>query len=234
MCSILVSIMKAILVCVDYGDILALTLPYNRHHFHKMVVVTTPQDAETRKVATDNYCMVHETESFYKDGAAFNKWLALEEGLDILGRSGWITIMDADILWPKVAPLNDLKEDTIYSPRRYMNPEYTVPPENIWHTFPMHPVGHIWAGYTQIFHASAAGPVPWHMSHHTCGGPDTVFQNRWKNKVRTSWNCLHLGPTETNWCGRIVPKIDGTPMNRFVDTKVMMEEHRRNFSNLGG
>ena len=39
--------MNAILVCVDYSDLLAITLPHNRHHFNKVMVVTTPEDKDT-------------------------------------------------------------------------------------------------------------------------------------------------------------------------------------------
>lgn len=226
--------MKAILTCVEYGDLLALTLPYNRHHFERVVVVTTPQDTETIQVAQENNCIIYATEKFYANGAQFNKWEPLEEGLDILGRSGWICIMDADIAWPKVIPNQIWNVDTLYSPRRYINHHLNIPPESLWPAFEIHPVSHIWAGYSQIFHASAAGPAPWHMSHHTAGGPDTVFQNKWTKKERLSWKCLHIGPTEMNWCGRITPRVDGTRPNRHVDTRVMMEEHRKNFNKHGG
>ncbi len=226
--------LKAIITCVDYGDILALTLPYNRHHFEKVVVVTTPGDRETIELAEANNCLVHATSDFYKDGAVFNKWSPLEQGLDLLGRSGWIAIMDADIAWPKVIPDQKLFEHTMYSPRRYVNPQLTLPPENVWAGFQVHPVGHIWAGYTQVFHADHAGPEPWHMEHHNAGGPDTVFQNRWASRQRFSWRVLHIGPTETNWNGRITPKIDGTRFNRTVDLERMMQEHRYSFKKFGG
>lgn len=46
--------LNCIIVCVDYYDILAYTLSYNREHFNKVVVVTSPFDPKTRKVALDN------------------------------------------------------------------------------------------------------------------------------------------------------------------------------------
>lgn len=226
--------MKAIIVCVEYDDILELTLPYNRHHFDSVVVVTTPQDTATQAIATANNCIVHLSNDFYANGAHFNKWIPLEQGLDVLGRDGWLVIMDADVAWPKRATFNELDQSVMYSPRRYMNPHYSIPPESRWHSYPMHGVRHIWAGYTQIFHASAAGPIPWHESHYNCGGPDTIFQHRWKVKKRTPWNCLHLGPTETNWNGRIAPRKDGKRIDRTVDTVAMMEDHIRNFGGRGG
>src|SRR5580692_269178 len=92
--------MKAILVSVDYADILAVTLPYNRHHFDEVYVVTTP-GSEDGRVAKQLGAEVWGTTAFYDDGAVFNKWKALEEALDVMGRDGWLCVMDADVLWPK-------------------------------------------------------------------------------------------------------------------------------------
>jgi hypothetical protein len=94
--------MNAILVSVDYSDLLAITLPYNRHHFNRVMVVTRPNDFHNVfPIAQANQAVVYTTDAFYRDGAVFNKWAALEEGLTWMGREGWICIMDADVLWPK-------------------------------------------------------------------------------------------------------------------------------------
>lgn len=93
--------MKAIIVCVDFADLLSITLPYNRHHFDQIMIVTARNDIDTQYLAQKNQCQLLLTDAFYEDGAVFNKWKALEEGLDVLGREGWLCIMDADVLWPK-------------------------------------------------------------------------------------------------------------------------------------
>jgi hypothetical protein len=95
--------MNAILVSVDFADLLSLSLPYNRRHFDRVVVVTHPRDLDTQQVCLENDAEVYLTDAFYRQGAHFNKWAALEHGLDWMGRSGWICLMDADILWPKSA-----------------------------------------------------------------------------------------------------------------------------------
>lgn len=222
---------KAVIVCVDYGDILALTLPYNRHHFDKVVIVTTPADQETIQVAEANDCHIHMTSAFYEAGAVFNKWTPLEDGLDILGRSDWIVIMDADIAWPKTIPMQTWDIKVMYSPRRYMTESIFIPEESDWPKLPIHPVGHIWAGYTQIFHASAAPPLPWHKFHDNAGGPDTIFQSHWRLKHRLSWKCLHIGPSETNWGGRISPKADGTIIHPSLVNKIdeIKTKHKNQF-----
>jgi hypothetical protein len=92
--------MNGILVSVDYADLLSITLPWNRRHFDRMVVVTTP-GSEDGDVARKHEAEVFETNEFYANGATFNKWLCLEQGLNWMGRTGWICLMDADVLWPR-------------------------------------------------------------------------------------------------------------------------------------
>lgn len=97
--------MRAIIVAVDYLDLLRLTLPYNRHHFESVCVVCSAADVpgmqELRQDPRAKIDLLHVTDAFYRDGAVFNKFAALEEGLDQFGRAGWLCIMDADVLWPK-------------------------------------------------------------------------------------------------------------------------------------
>lgn len=97
--------LRAIMVAVDYTDLLAITLPYNRHHFAEVMVVTKPgsKDAAVARdvEAATAPVRTHETDVFTRDGATFNKWAALEEALDVFGRHGWLCLMDADVLWPK-------------------------------------------------------------------------------------------------------------------------------------
>jgi hypothetical protein len=167
--------MRAIMVSVDYGDILSLTLPYNRHHFSDVMIVTTPGDTLSISIAERNNAKVFTTDSFYADGAVFNKWRALEEGLDAYGRTGWLCIMDADVLWPK--NLRRIEEGADYlwldygeyptrlkigqlcSPLRRMYPdvvgltENTLPREEDWGKYSIHRNIGEWAGYSQIFHA---------------------------------------------------------------------------------
>lgn len=209
---------KAITVCVDYSDLLAITLPYNRHHFDFFCVVTAPQDERTIQFCRDNGTvdLLHVTDKFYEHGAVFNKWAALEQALDHYGRDGWMCLMDADVLWPKVAPL-PFESGKLYTPRRRMMPDVTstVPDESTWSAFPIHPQEREWAGYTQVFSAfdDVLGPAPWHETNWAhAGGADSFFQAKWSpaDKVRPKWNVLHLGEAGVNWCGRSSGYVDGS------------------------
>lgn len=184
--------MRAILVSVDYADLLTVTLPYNRQHFEQVFVVTSSADHATQEVAKAHDAEVVVTDLFYARGAAFNKWAALEYGLDVIGREGWLCLMDADVLWPKELRCNrwsfaneccltvqpmagaavfEVKPGQLCSPLRRMcslhegmQAVQESNSERWWNRFPIHRNVNEWAGYSQIFHAQdlVLGAPPWH------------------------------------------------------------------------
>lgn len=96
--------LRAIMVAVDYTDLLAVTLPYNRHHFEEVCVVTDVKSTIQMSEFLTGLGLdvkLYNTDAFYYGDATFNKWAALEEALDWYGRHGWLCLMDADVLWPK-------------------------------------------------------------------------------------------------------------------------------------
>lgn len=218
--------MRAIITSVEYADLLHVTLPYNRHHFESVTVVTIPSDSATLKVCLDEHVDVFTTDAFYRNGADFNKFLALEEGLDHIERDGWLCVMDADVLWPQREVCSDppatlpwLTIGNLYTPYRRMMYDlpvpFEVPPEETWRHYPIHPNVSEWAGYSQIFHASdpALGPPPWHeVNWRHAGGADSMFQRKWPahKKVRPPFEVLHLGLPGRNWVGRATPYLDGS------------------------
>lgn len=205
--------MKAIIVCVNYSDFLSITLPYNRHHFSEVVVVTSFNDRETQQLAKRHGARILITDAFYDDGADFNKFKALEQGLSVMGRNGWICLLDADILWPKVLPKFTFTPGKLYTPDRRMMRELIgqIPHEPYWASFPR-PQYKGFSGYTQIVHGSdpVLGSPPWHeVTGRHAGGADTKFQARWSeaDKIRPPFEVLHLGPNKTNWRGRVSPRL---------------------------
>lgn len=213
--------MRAIMVCVDYCDLLEITLPRNAHHFDEIMVVTSPADVNTQTYLEMLSCTIpvkcFVSDLFYENGAIFNKWKALEAGLDAFGREGWICIMDADVIWPQETPVIKFEIGKLYTPMRRMRHEVTlpIPPEKEWGRYPIHRNIAEWAGYSQIFHASdpALGPAPWHeIDWKHAGGADSFFQRKWapENKVRPQFEVLHLGEAGKNWAGRATEFVDGT------------------------
>lgn len=202
------------------ADVLNISLPYNKQHCQSTLVVTHPRDKDTIEVARSHGADVLTTNAFYERGAVFNKFAALELGLDHMGRNGWIAIMDADILMPKDMRAWSKRRGCLYTPRRRMYPTIPmsadeVPERRKWRQYKLPMGNEEFAGYCQIFHAEDAvlGPPPWHSVHWTwAGGADSFFHQKWRDqqKVRPPFEVLHLGPAFTNWAGRVSPFADGS------------------------
>lgn len=176
--------LRAFMVAVDYSDLLPITLNYNLHHFNEVTIVTDPNSKEAvvnivwneLPNPTKTGINVLTTNAFYYGGAKFNKWLALEWGLDQMGRDGWICLMDADVCWPKDVKVSVFGEsvrfgwhkgDTIVNrgqlftplrrmvddlaPLRSVDGVFTVPDESMWSNYHIHRNIHEWAGYSQVF-----------------------------------------------------------------------------------
>lgn len=241
--------LRAIMVAVNYADLLAVTLPANRHHFSEVMVVTDkPSSEKVIPLAQANGASVCITNRFYENGAAFNKWAALEYALDLFGREGWLCVMDADVIWPYVAPL-DPKIGELWSPLRRMAPWPISSPsidpsraEALWSLYSIHRNVGEWAGYSQVFHADdpALGPAPWHeVDWAHAGGADSLFQRKWpaELKRRPLWECLHLGNPGANWYGRATPLADGTVLEgsqERMDAVTAIWERRRAIRQAGG
>lgn len=234
--------MRAVIVCVDYSDYLAITLPINRHHFEDMLVITSLDDTATIRLANTNDCKVHATNSFY-DNAYFNKYKALEQGLDIFGRHGWLCILDADIVWPHI--IQPIPPDRFRFPKEYIENPLNLTIGKLYvpqrHMCPsIEELGPVrdeeFAGYSQIFHASdpVLGKPPWHEQWKHAGGGDSFFAKKWiaKNQVRPPFNVLHIGEPGINWCGRVTPYLDGTVHPKAEENKYavqqMLQTRRKN------
>ena len=102
---------EAVIVCVNYADFLAQTLPHTLNHLDKVVVVTDSKDTHTQLLCHyyDVECIV--TDSFYDDGAVFNKGKGINAGLQRLSQRDWVLHLDADVFLP---PRTRLILDSIY------------------------------------------------------------------------------------------------------------------------
>lgn len=192
---------RAFIVCVDYAPILAETLPYNKHHFQDIVVVTAPKDKDTINLCHAEKVNCFITDDFYKYGAKFNKWLALENALEYYKKCGWLWMLDADIFIPKQITLN-LEIGKLYGPHRRMALSFL--PENQWSECEYPKNIRDFNGYSQIFHAQDPSIKEWYQldwSH--AGGADTFFQLQWshENKIRPNFEVLHVGAPGINWAG---------------------------------
>lgn len=225
--------MKALTTCVEFDDFLALTLPRNARHFEEVMVITAPRDQKTPEVvkAVPN-ARLFVTDAFYRPPPTFkksaitkedpaqplyNRGLAIEEGLDILGRQGWIVFWDADIVMPEQMELAKIEIGNLYSCRRRQcpHPENWTGQMDNWSNYPIVADTEL-AGYFQLFHA--ADPVlktrPWYsINWRHCAYSDSEFQDRWPphRKQWLPFDVLHLGgPISLNVWGRAIRRLDGT------------------------
>lgn len=224
--------MIAFTVCVDYADILEMTAAANRRHFTEWLIVTTPGDHRTISLC-DRFSLTPVlTESFYDDGADFNKWKGLNVALNTRKHlSGWFAVLDADVVWPAAATADQsfLRIGRLYTPQRRMCLSIQeIPAESEWSRYRL--VSEEFAGFTQIFHSSdprCRGFYEENWRH--AGGADTFFQQRWPDalKIRPPFNVLHLGEDGKNWCGRTTPYRDGGIPVAAEDRHARMESYKR-------
>lgn len=92
---------EAVVVCKDYADFLAHTLPHNLDFLDRVVVVTHPDDWATRNLCNKIGVECIDTTVFHDYGDKFNKGRAINLGLSHLRHSDWLIHMDADIVLPQ-------------------------------------------------------------------------------------------------------------------------------------
>ena len=82
--------LEVVTTCLNYGDFLDQTLPFNLPHIDRMVVVTGHNDLVTREVCRkwSVECVV--TDCFTERGEQFNKGAAINVGLGALRQLGWV------------------------------------------------------------------------------------------------------------------------------------------------
>lgn len=130
---------ECVVVSVNYGDFLSVTLPTNRSLFDKMVVVTSPEDERSRLLCEFWHVQTVVSDACYRDGSKLNKGAMINEGLRALDGDGWVVHMDADIFVPPlfrhIFERLELDEDGLYHADRLMCRDWKD-----WMRFWMRPV----------------------------------------------------------------------------------------------
>lgn len=230
---------KALTVCVNFDDILRLTLPRTLPHVDKLLVITSSKDERTQAYLREqdpDKVLTLVTDVFYENGAVFNKGAAIEQGFDVLGRQGWMLVMDSDIVIPSTIPQCKLEIGRLYTPHRRILADIagmTELPDIPIESLPLH-AEHGHYGYFQLFHSN--DPVlkkqPWYeIDWRHAGGCDSTFQRRWhkSQRSRMPFEVIHLGPTDSNWFGRTHPRLDGDSLGAEATERLAMQQslHRK-------
>ncbi|MBV8782292.1 MAG: hypothetical protein JO353_12925 [Phycisphaerae bacterium] len=97
---------EAVTVCVGYADFLAETARFNAGLFDRWIIVTSPDDEQTREV-----CRVHDLETVLSQdhqrvaggigGGVFNKGRMIDRGLQLCSHGAWRLHLDSDIVLPQ-------------------------------------------------------------------------------------------------------------------------------------
>lgn len=116
----------AIVVCVNYDDYLALTLPINVKEVDRILVVTDENDEKTKKLAESLGATVFISKRIHENGAVLAKGKAINDAINSLKNPDWILVMDADVILPRgFLKIKDrvLNPGVLYYTRRF-GPEF--------------------------------------------------------------------------------------------------------------
>ncbi len=205
-------ILEAVIVCVQYSDFLAHTLPANKNQFNKLVVVTTPDDIETQKLCEYHHVQCLQTNVFFENGDVFNKAKGINAGIQQLTQEGWVLHLDSDMVLPPqfrgtLEPIN-LDPTYVYGVDRLMctsfadwsdhvhKPHLTQEASIFIHpTCPTMPVGariakygtaegYIPIGFFQLWNPKGSGINHYPQEHGDAGRSDMLFSMQWPRSKR--------------------------------------------------
>lgn len=203
-------------VCVDYAEYLTLTGPLWMTGLSSLTVVTTHTDTETHRTMSllDHYphrppLMLCDTDAFTRDGAAFNKGLAMEEARSRMPWEDWILFFDVDVAPPRQWQtylthfLEPLQMGYLYGAQRLHTPTL----QDLWdvNLSPV-PDDRLGYGYFQLFHAKdpkvqQTPLLDVHWRH--AGNYDSNFLLSFRSMVRDiGFPVWHIGPQHENWFGK--------------------------------
>lgn len=221
-----------LMVCVNYGDMLSITLPLNKDLFNNVVVVTTPEDEETISVCNKhgiktllyNCCFCYYDKQIVADPTKlFHLSKMINQGLMYIREQfldDWILYLNSDIvLEPKIKFVNTdkLDENILYGSYRHLIPtkeeflkiynDGIVNFENAYKMFPdSDKEKSLGLGFFQLFKKSVFYDQQYstHNNNYDASVSDLLFINKFKGVQRLEdYTVLHLGVPGINWYGRI-------------------------------
>jgi hypothetical protein len=116
--------LEAVVVCDHYSDFLRNTLPENKHLFDRMVVVTSAEDKDTRRLCEFYHVECVPTDVLGTRWGTFCKASGINVGLSALSMEGWVVHLDADIWLPpltrKLLQAANLDPSMVYGADRFI------------------------------------------------------------------------------------------------------------------
>lgn len=201
--------LEAVIVCDRYHDFLRHTLPANKFHFDRVVVVTSPEDRETRRICEFYHVECIPTDAIRSRWKEFHKGEAINIGLAALSRRDWVVHLDADIwLPPQTRDLiarMDLDRAGLYGIDRFLVKGYPAwqafletPPLQHENSTWIHPTafplgtrvqfpsvrGYIPIGFFQLWNPKGSGVERYPEGHEDAGREDSLFAMQWPRSKR--------------------------------------------------
>ncbi len=200
---------EAVVVCDRYADFLRVTLPCNKHLFDRIVVVTSPEDRDTRRICEFHHVQCIPTDALNSRWNKFCKGAGINEGLAALDRDGWVLHLDADIWLPPQTRLllqnANLDQRMLYGIDRFCVKGYAE-----WDRFLERPAlqhecdayvhlnafplgtrvtsqaggGYIPIGFFQMWSPRVSGVCQYPVEHTDAGRGDMVFAKQWPRALR--------------------------------------------------
>lgn len=90
--------LEAVTVCIGYADFLREAMPFNLPLLDRWLIVTSPEDAETRRLCRERSLECLVTDDAKRTG--FDKARCIDRGMAVLSWRGWVLHIDADIIMP--------------------------------------------------------------------------------------------------------------------------------------
>lgn len=206
--------LEAITVCIGYGDFLAEIIPHNLPVLDRWLIVTSPEDEETRDVCRRFSLDTLLTNDATRRDEPFNKGRIIERGLQHLSADGWRLHLDSDIALPSGLRHRlesaDLDPRCIYGTDRIMVKNYqdwqslknsgwmahsahclVTPPKGfeIGTRWVHHGMGYVPIGFFQLWHSSAdqwrgARVRPYPSKHNDACRTDVQHALQWDRRNR--------------------------------------------------
>ena len=194
--------LSSVCVCVDFWDKLKITLPLNKRHFDETIVVTSIKDVRTKAICKKHNVKCIVTDSFFENGAKFNKANGINKALAAVSLNDWVCIWDADTLLPENfrETVNRYCRDVeaIYCGMKPLRLETKKKCLNYIRKRAQQP----W-GYCQIYHYGSHRDKAYEEHYKTAAWSDYRFRYNFARHYIFQENFCHLGPQQVNWEGKI-------------------------------
>lgn len=202
--------LECVVVCDQYADFLAQTLPHNKILFDKVVIVTSHEDKATQRICEFYHVECVRTDDLQSRKGEFWKAKGINAGLAKLSQSDWVIHLDADIWLPPQARIllerAQLDKSMLYGADRFI-----VKGPKAWHEFLERPrlqhecdswihmdgfplgtrvmqalgAGYIPIGFFQLWHPKTSGINSYPENHSDAGRTDVLFAEQWPRSKRS-------------------------------------------------